>query len=327
MRVLVNFAPRPGPYGGANSFLRTLRRELEARGVAFTRDPTEPVDVALLNALTENLELAQVRAVAERGIPVVHRKTGYRGRGVPELRAEIDGVIVGDRLQVELDPYVTHTIFQSVYSRDVFLASGFVGASTVQPNGVDPAIFNTIVTPRLRGPRSRAWWQHGEPLRVVISTWSTDESKGFPYYRDLDRTLAGRSDVEVTLVGRVPDGTRFDAIRVVSPKAAPRLAALLKTQHVLLQLTAWESCSNALLEGINCGLPAVYLDSGANDEIGSPYGVAWGGSLDEALERLLPRYEEIVARIPDNPYRIGLVADRYLSILEAVAAGREVTAA
>lgn len=325
MRVLVNFAPRSGPYGGANSFLRTLLGELEGRGVEFVRDPAEPADVALLNALTEGLDLAQVRAIAERGIPIAHRKTGYRGRGVPEFRAEVDGVVVGDALQVEFDPYVAHSIFQSGYSRDVFLASGFSGAHTVQPNGVDPALFNTVRASRFRGPRPRAWWRPGERLRVVISTWSTDDSKGFPHYRELDRSLDGRDDVEVTLIGRVPNGVRFGSIRVVAPKAAPKLAALLKEQHVLLQLTSWESCSNALLEGINCGLPAIYLDSGANDEIGSPYGVAWGGALDEALERLLPCYEEIVGRIPANPYRIGLVADRYLAVLEAVAAGREVT--
>jgi len=324
VRVFVNFTPRPGPYGGANSFLRTLQRELEARGVTFTSEAGAGADVALLNALTDGLDLAQVRAVADRGIPVIHRKTGFRGRGVADLRAEVDGVIVGDRVQVEFGPYVTHSIFQSGYSRDVFLASGFTGAYTVQPNGVDPDVFNTVERPRFRSPRPRSWWRAGEPLRVVISTWSTDESKGFSYYRELDGTLRGRRDVGLTLVGRVPSDTRFGSIKVVSPRPAPKLAALLKHQHVLLQLTSWESCSNALLEGINCGLPAVYLDSGANAEIGGPYGVAWNGSLDEALERLRPHYDEIVSRIPDNPYRVELVADRYLSILEAVAAGHEV---
>ncbi|MFN8224341.1 MAG: hypothetical protein U0R50_13965 [Gaiellales bacterium] len=326
MHVLVNFTPRDTPYGGANSFLRTLGAELGHRGVTLTSDLRADVDVALLNALTDGLTLAHVQGIAERGIPIVHRKTGYRGRGVAELRAEIDGVITGDRLQLELDPYVAHSVFQSEYSRDVFLASGFVGAFTVQPNGIDPEVFNRTVTPRLRAPRRRAFWRTGEPVRVVISTWSTDESKGFPYYRELDRELRGRRDVRVTLVGRSPVDAGFRAIRVVKARGADRLAAYLKRQHVLLQLTSWESCSNALLEGINCGLPAIYLDSGANAEIGGPYGVPWNGSLDEALARLLPRYDELVARIEENPYTIDRVATVYHRILESVAAGKPVAA-
>lgn len=326
MLVYTNVTVREGPYGGANSFLRALLAELGRRGVGFTADRDEPADVAFLNALTNGLEASDVEALALRGLPIVHRKTGYRGRGIPALRAEVDGMIVGDRLQLDFDPHVTHSVFQSGYSRDVFLGSGFSGDFTVQPNGVDPAVFNTVVRPRLRSPRPRRWWQPGTPVEVVISTWSTDDSKGFPYYRELDRGLRGRRDVRVTLVGRVPSGTRFGSIRVVKARGAAALARYLQRRHVLLQLTSWESCSNALIEGINCGLPVIYLDSGANDEIGEPYGVAWNGSLDEALSRLLPRYDEIVARIADNPYRIGPVADRYLAILEAVAARRPVPA-
>lgn len=86
-------------------------------------------------------------------------------------------------------------------------------------------------------------------------------------------------------------------------------------------LTEHESCSNALIEAINCGLPAIYLHSGANEEVARDYGVRWEVGLDEALDRLLPRYGEIVERIPQNPYRISLVARRYRDVLEAVAAG------
>lgn len=319
MDVYLNFTPRDTPYGGANSFLRTLMRALERRGVSFTADPLATVDVAFLNALTNGLDLAAVRAVAERDVPIVHRKTGYRGRGIAELRAEVDGVIVGDARQVEFSPYVAHTIFQSAYSKEVFESSGFTGPSSVIPNGVDETIFNTTVSPRFGRPRPRARWRTGERLRVVISTWSTDDSKGFPAYREIDAAFAGRRDVELSLVGRAPEGLRLRAIRVRGARRSARLAAYLKHQHVLLQLTQWESCSNALIEGLNCGLPAVYLESGANPEMAEPYGSPYRGDLDAALAELLPRYDEIYATLPSNPYRIELVAPRYLAILESAA--------
>lgn len=326
MRVYLNFVPQTGPYGGANAFLRTLMTSLGAHGVSFTNDERADVDIALVNALTDGMTVERVRALAERGVPIVHRKTGFRGRGVAALRAEVDGAVVGDLRQIEFSPFVAHSIFQSAYSRDVFTAAGFVGPFDIVHNGVDETVFNAAPSRSLGRSRARPVWRVGERLEVLISTWSTDDSKGFPLYRALDAELRERRDIRVTLVGRVPEGTRFRSIRVLRPRAGRRLASVLRRHHILLQLTEHESCSNALIEGLNCGLPPVYLDSGANREIAGPYGVDWRGSLDDALERLLPDYERIVATLPRNPYRISLVAPRYLDLLRAVAERRETPA-
>jgi glycosyltransferase involved in cell wall biosynthesis len=323
MRVFLNVEPRRGAYGGANAFLRTLTGELRRRGVSFTSDPAGHVDVALVNALTGGIGVDDVRRLAERGVPVVHRKTGYRGRGAPGLRAVVGGVVLGDAHQIAFSPYLRHTIFQSGYSRDVFVGSGFAGRYSIVPNGVDEAVFNREPGRGLLRAGPREQWRAGEPVRVVVSTWSTDQTKGFRLYREIDAALAGSRAVRLELVGRLPAGTRLETFRVHRARGPADLAALLKRQHVLLHLTEHESCSNALIEGINCGLPAVYLDSGANDEVAHDYGVRWEDDLLEALGRLLPRYGEIVARIPDNPYRISLVAGRYLEILKSVAQGRE----
>lgn len=319
MLVYLNFTARHGPYGGANAFLRSLVTQLELRGITTTSDPAAPFDIALLNALTDGLDLDRVRRLSERGRPLLHRKTGYRGRGSAGQRQLVGGAVLGDTQQIELGAYVEHTVFQSRYSRDVFVAAGFRGAYTVIPNGVDDAVFHPDRPEGADGPA----WRPGQPLRVVVSTWSSDENKGFAEYRRIDEQLAGRRDVEVTLVGRVPDGTRFRHIRVVRPQPPNELAVTLRRHHVVLQLAKWETCSNALLEGLSCGLPAVYLDSGANAELAAPYGEPYEGDLFAALDRLRPRYEAIVAALAARPFRIGLVADRYVEVLEAVADGRE----
>lgn len=315
MLVYLNARLRGGAYGGANAFLRTLVSELERRGVRVTADPREPFDVALLNALTDGLDLDAVRRLAERGRPLVHRKTGYLGRGAPGLRQVVGGAVLGDAYQVAFDPYVAHSIYQSAYSRDVFLAAGQQGPATVIHNGVDETVFHG---------RGRSVRRPGEPWHVIVSSWSADDGKGFPEYRSIDTRLAGRADVRLTLVGRVPPDARFEHVRVLSARGPRRLASTLRRADVILQLAKWETCSNALLEGLSCGLPAVYLDSGANAEIAAPYGVAYEGDLFAALDSLDDRYDEIVASLQESPYRIGLVADRYLAVLEAVFAGRPV---
>lgn len=311
----MNFREVRGPYGGGNQFLRALRRELERRGHEVTTRIEDAFEVALVNALMEGIDTEFVRRLAER-VPVVHRKVGYRVSGTPNLRRVVDGVVWGDKLQLDFSPYLTHTIFQSAYSRDVFVGEGFEGPHTVIHNGVDESVFNPMIRRRLRAPRPRTWWGGREPLRVVISSWSTDENKGFPDYRRIDEEVAALDGVRLTLVGRIPDGTRFRNTRHVRARPARRVAEVLKREHVLLQLARHETCSNALIEGINCGLPAIYLDSGSNAEIASRYGVEYRGDFGAALDAVRERYDEFVEATHENPYRVSLVAARYEAVLE-----------
>ena len=319
MRVYMNFTAVRGPYGGANSFLRALRDALEDHGLKVVTSSADRADVALLNALTNDLDRDTVERIAER-IPVVHRKTGYRGRGSDELRAEVDGAIRGDRLQIEFGPFVSHTIFQSAYSRDVFTASGFAGDFTVISNGVDERVFNSAPRKGLfRREVRRSAWDGREPLRVAISTWSTDPSKGFPEYARIDGELGEVPGVDVRLIGRVPSDLTFSSIAVTPPRSRSGLARFLKEQHVLLHLTQWESCSNALLEGINCGLPVIYLDSGSNREFAERYGVEYRGSFKQAVDEMKARYAELRQGTLVGPYGISRIAPEYVRVLEAVA--------
>ncbi len=216
MRVYLNFTPRQGPYGGANAFLRTLMAELGRRGVSFTADEREPVDVALLNALTDGLLPRRRRA--DRSAWHARSSIGRRGSGPaarPGCAPSWKGSCWATPTRSRSRRSSPTAVFQSVYSRGVFVAAGFDGPCERDPNGVDEAVFHPGAPGARHAPRA------GEPVRVAISTWSTDPSKGFAHYAAIDATLVGRRDIEVTLVGRVPDGLAFRAIRVVPPRAAP----------------------------------------------------------------------------------------------------------
>jgi len=78
-----------------------------------------------------------------------------------------------------------------------------------------------------------------------------------------------------------------------------------------------EACSNALLEALACGLPALYLDSGSNGEVVGAGGLPFRDAPEaaERLDELVDRWAELQAaiRVPS----LEETADRYLEVLRA----------
>lgn len=320
MIVYTNIRRVAGPYGGAYNFMSALFDCLTRKGYEFHGDISRRSDAALLNALSDGATWRTAEQLANRGIPVIHRKVGYVVSGSPEMRAVSNGKVRGDELQMDFDPYVRTTIFQSDYSAAAFRAQGYKGNAVVIRNGTNETLFNLQMRSffGLRHKTRKPW--RGGRIRIAISTWSTDPNKGFAEYHKIDGELKGRSDVEIRLAGRIPKGLRFEKIAHVGALRATRLAEFLKNQHVILNLSRLETCSNSLIEALNCGLPAVYLDSGSNGEIAGKYGVAWTGDLSGSLNRLFEDYESYYMALPSNPFRLSLVAPEYERVLQSVVA-------
>ena len=324
MRVFLNVTITQRPYGGTNSFFRALTQKMVDRGVEFVGDIHDDYDVALVSTLTNKIKIDDLAYIQSRRIPVVHRKTGYEYRGSAALRERIDGVIVGDRLQIEFEPYVNHSIFQSQYSFEVFRKAGYEGQHhTIIPNGVNSAVFNLRASSRLRLGRSRArpFWNGSGTFHFMIVSWSNDARKGFTYYAEFDKELSSLPHIAVDFVGQLPIGLSFKNIRAHKPMRFARLAALLKKSHGFLAFSEAETCSNAMLEAISCGLQVIYLDSGSNEEFAAPYGIRYDGDFRQAVAHLMEGYEERARNTPENVFDIAPVADRYMEVLRQVVAG------
>jgi len=307
--------------GGANSFLSSLRRYLRQKGIRFVYQPKQGFDIALLNALTDGLTLDRIKAIHAYGKPVIHRKVGYIVSGSAQMRALQNGVVCGDRLQIEMSQYIHHTIFQSRYSQDTFTGEGFVGKSSLIANGVDTSIFHPFVSRGLWGsgaPTLRPFWDGHTTFRLAIVTWSKDPAKGFDEYLRFDAALEGMRNVEIWFIGRQPPDVRFRNIRYFGARGHRRLAKLLRNCHGCIQMARSETCSNAMLEAINCGLPVIYLNSGSAKELASNYGVEYCGDPATAIATLQMQYSELSQRTLDNPYSIERAAKEYLKLIHEV---------
>ena len=99
------------------------------------------------------------------------------------------------------------------------------------------------------------------------------------------------------------------------PLASSELAELLRTQDVFVTATENDAYSNALVEALCCGLPAIYLKSGGSAEAvkDAGFGFTEWDEVPALLDRLRDEYEERQACIALPS--LAQIADDYLGVL------------
>jgi len=261
-----------GPYGGGNQFLKSLREHLR-RDDAY-EERARRADVILLNS-HQNLAGALALKAADARKSFVHRVDGP----VSEIRdshRRIDDTIY--RINEVL---ADGTVFQSEWSQRRNRSLGMPGNrfETVVLNAPDPEIFH---------PRGKRPFDPGRKTRIVAASWSSHPNKGFDAYQWLDDHL-DFTRYEMTFIGRTP--VPFRNIHVIEPLPSPELAGRLRDHDVFVTASRRDPCSNALIEALHCGLPAVALNDGGHPEI-----VGRGGELFDRREEIPERLERIRAR-------------------------------
>ncbi len=288
------------PYGGGNQFFRALQSALLERGVRVSENRYHSdVDVYLLNSNWFPVE--RFRDYADRrGLAVVHRIDG------PTAVVRGDGNRQPDDECFALNAaFATRTVMQSLWSYETTLRSGYQPKNPcVIPNAVDPSIFF---------PNNHAHDGNGAKLKLIASSWSDNPRKGGAVLRWMDSHLDW-SKYEMTFVGRVQE--KFENITSVPAVDSKKLASLLRAHDVYFTASESDPCSNALIEGLSCGLPAIYRNDGGHPEL-----VSWGGvgfSKETEIPKLL---EELCANLESyrnlvSPPSINEIAGRYIKVLE-----------
>jgi glycosyltransferase involved in cell wall biosynthesis len=288
-----------GPWGGGNQFLRALVGELDRRGlVVEVNRVSRGTKACLVNSF--NFDSTRLRRFVRDDVRVVHRVDGPIGR----YRGFDDGT---DAVIAEINRNLADaTIVQSRYSLDAHRELGIdLVAPTLVPNAVDPAIFHPPEPAREPISRRR--------VRVIATSWSDNENKGFDVLSWLDANL-DRDRFELTFVGRTP--ARFENVRALGALPLDQLAAELRRSDIYLAASQNDPCSNALLEALACGLPAIFRASGGHPELVGDGGVPFHDpdELPAALDTLLAELDDRRSAIRITPLRD--VADSYLGVLD-----------
>jgi glycosyltransferase involved in cell wall biosynthesis len=289
----------PPPSGGGNQFIRALADELARRGLAVEWNRISAgTPTCLFNSF--NFDLRRLQGFAREDVRMVHRVDGPIG----VYRGFDDGTDA--RIAAMNATFAHATVLQSRFSLEAHIR---LGIRLVEPvvitNAPDPAVFHP---PLGREPLE------GRPVRVVASSWSDNPRKG----GDVLRALGASVDPErvtLTFVGRPPDG--LHGWRLEQALASGELAELLRGQDCYVAPSLDDPCSNALLEALACGLPALYRRSGGHPELVGDAGIGFDGPDDVAvaLEKLVGDLEGRRSAI--SVPSLADVADRYLDVLGA----------
>ena len=298
LSIFHQFAPPPS--GGGHQFLRALWHEAKSRGLKVENNSISPTTRAcLFNSF--NFDERRLRRMRRNSILYVHRVDGpidvYRGRN-----EGIDQKI----WQINHD-FADKTIFQSKYSLQEHLLLGLeFKEPSVIINAADPLIFHHI---------GRISFSRERKIRLIASSWSDNIHKGAPIYQWLDEHLDW-SQFEFTFVGRTR--IKYKNIQMVDAVPSSVLANYLRQHDIYITASRNDPCSNSLIEALNCGLPALYLNSGGHPELVGEAGLGYESAeeIPALLQQIIDGYSTYQSHIQIPT--IEEVATCYLEILSLV---------
>lgn len=293
--IFHEFAPPPA--GGGHQFLRALWQEFAQRGLQVENNTISPVTRScLFNSF--NFDVDRLRRFRRPGCRLVHRVDGpigvYRGRDSGEDR----------RIWQINQELADATVFQSHFSLTKHEELGLTFRNPVViVNAPDPTLFHA---------QGRVPFAPARKIRLISSSWSDNPNKGAAVYQWLDEHLDW-SRYDYTFVGRTP--VPFKNIRLVAPLPSAQLADELRQHDIFITASQNDPCSNALIEALACGLPALYLQSGGHPELVGDGGLGFAAAeaLPALLEQLVRDYSGYQQRIVAPV--LMTVAAQYLAVL------------
>jgi len=269
MKIHIIFNFRDGAFGGGNQFLKALRGFFESSAAYETN--IAQADVIIFNSYQQINKLIKAKLEFPEKV-FIHRVDG-------PIRLYCRGNDRRDYVVAALNELISDgTVFQSNWSREKNYIMSFPkkNTHTIIMNAPDPEIFNR---------EDKTAYSKKQKTRLIASSWSNNLNKGFEVYRWLDKNL-DFNKIDMVFVGRTP--IKFHKIKHIYPLDSKRLALELKKSDIFIIASQKDPCSNALIEAMHCGLPAIALRNGGHAEI-----IGSAGELFENSEEIPALIEKI----------------------------------
>tara|TARA_Y100000389_G_scaffold152311_1_gene152256 strand:+ start:1367 stop:2404 length:1038 start_codon:yes stop_codon:yes gene_type:complete len=300
-----------GPWGGGNLFTKNIIAYLNNEKLTVINNLyVENIDVILMtdplkNSLSTNysyVEIKNYKKYINPNVKVIHR--------INECDERKNTNFVNDEI-MKCNEIADSTVFVSNWLKNLYENIGLLNNNSVIVSGSDRKIFNNS---------NKKQWDGKSNVKVVTHHWGTNLNKGFEIYKLLDDLIyTGKiSNIDFTFIGNLPKGFNLRASKHIHPLQGELLAQELKEHDVYLTASINEPSGNHHIEGAQCGLPLIYLQSGGVTEYCENYGVSFKNREDfeSSLKKLINNYQDYINKIMTYPNSSDEMCSEYLKVFE-----------
>ena len=312
MKISIGTNIKDGPWGGGNLFAINLKEFLISKGhdVINNLNDTD-IDIILI---TEPRKTSESSAFTHLDVKDYINFVNKESLIVHRLNEcdERKGTNFVNKYLIEANKVADYTVFVSTWLKNLYLDQGInTKNNNVILAGANELVFN---------PKGKASFDKDEKLKFVTHHWGANWNKGFSIYQKIDDLLGYRDwkkKIEFTYIGNLPNKFKFKNCNYLEPLSGYKLAAELKKNHVYLTGSLNEPSGNHHIEGAQCGLPVMYIDSGGVKEYCNKFGVEFTEeNMEEKLNFVLKNYDEVSLKIKDYPFNSNVMSDNYLKLFD-----------
>ncbi len=298
MKISIGTNIKDGPWGGGNLFAQNLKNYLLKKGHTVTTNLladdidliliTEPRRTSESSAYT-NLDVLNYLKYVNSETLVVHRINECDER---------KGTNFVNKYLIEANKVADQTVFVSTWLKNLFLEQGINKKNNdVILAGANTEIFNDV---------GYLEWDKKTKLKLVTHHWGANWNKGFETYAKIDNLLAGdkwKEKIEFTYIGNIPKKFKFRNSTLLEPTSGLELAKLIKSNHVYITGSLNEPSGNHHIEGAQCGLPLMYINSGGMSEYCKGYGVEFSvDNLEDKITDMINNYDLYLEKVKNYKF-------------------------
>ena len=305
MKISFGLKIKHEPWGGGNQFLSNIIDYFKDRNVKIINHLNDKdIDIIVLmdprynssSSTFNHFDIEKYLKKINKNAIVVHRVNECDER---------KGTKYVNKNLIDANNFADHTVFISSWLKNILSKYKEFENSSIILNGANSKIFNYSNYDKILKNK----------IKIVTHHWSTHKNKGFEVYSYLDELLNDvecSNKIDFTFIGNLPKNFKFKNTRYIEPKNGSELADLIKTHDVYLTASINEPGGNHQNEGLNCGLPVLYLDSGCMSEYCKGYGLAYSkDTLKEKIFEIQSEYINFRENLKNYPYNSDFMCIKY----------------
>ena len=308
MKISIGTQMREGPWGGGNLFAINLKQYLVRKGHKVVSDlSSDNIDLILLteprktseSSAFTHYDIMKYKKYIKKDTLVVHR--------LNECDERKNTKFVNEYLKYANISVANYSVFVSAWLEDIYYNLGLKsGNRRVIYAGANSEIFNN---------QNNSHWDGKSKFKIVTHHWGANWNKGFDIYSRLDNLLAEKEfkdKFEFTYIGNLPKKFSFKNSNYIKPLSGKELANELKKNHAYLTASINEPSGNHHIEGAQCGLPLLFLNSGGTVEYCKDYGLMFEkDNFENQLNKLYDNYSIYFEKIQNYPHSAEKMSEEF----------------